>query len=144
MRNIVLIFSILITLVSCSKNEKDNPTDNSINGTWQLIGRTANNVDGSPNDWEQVENGYKITFNEDFTYESEISPANCNEIDSSIYLIENESELNIIETTITCINPEVFFQSTHSYSFDKNGHLNLKPIEPGCPEGCTFKFRKIE
>ncbi|SKB35215.1 hypothetical protein SAMN05660776_0640 [Salegentibacter holothuriorum] len=143
MKNIGLIFSIIITLASCSKSEQDNPTDNSINGTWQLIERTANNTDGSPNAWEQVENGYKITFNEDFTYESEINPTNCNEVVESIYLLENESELNIIEITITCINPEISFQSTDSYTFDKNGHLILKPIEPVCPEGCAFKFRKI-
>ncbi|MDX1700426.1 MAG: hypothetical protein R3250_07400, partial [Melioribacteraceae bacterium] len=75
---------------------------------------------------------------------SEISPTNCNEIDSSIFLLENESNLNIVETTITCINPDAFFQSTNSYTFDKNGDLILKPIDPPCPEGCAFKFTQIE
>lgn len=142
MKILILIFSVIV-LVSCSKSEENNPPENSIYGTWQLIERTANNVDGSPNGWEQVENGYKITFNEDFSYEAEINPANCNEVDRSIYLLENEPELNIIKTTITCINPEASFQSTHSYTFERAGHLILKPIEPACAEGCAFKFRKI-
>ena len=68
--------------------------------------------------------------NEDFSYESEISPTNCNEIDSSIFLLENESNLNIVETTITCINPDAFFQSTNSYTFDNYSSINAEALVP--------------
>lgn len=128
----------------CDKSEENNDTENSIYGTWQLTKRTANDFDGSPNDWEQVENGYTIIFNEDYSYESEINPSDCNEIGSSVYLVQNEGEVNILEISITCINPDMVFESTFSYAFEDATNLILTPIEPACPEGCAFKYKKIE
>jgi len=142
MKNFILILSLVIIVGGCSNSEENSDTLYSINGTWQLTKSTANNVDGTPNDWEQVENGYKITFNQDFSYESEINPTDCNEIGSSLYIVDSEE--NLLETSITCSNPDIVFESTFSYSFENATILILSPIEPACPEGCAFMYRKIE
>lgn len=144
MKNLILIFSLVVTVYSCSQNKENSHSENSIYGTWQLIERTANNYDGTINNWEQIENGYKITFNEDFSYESEISPSECNEISNSSFVIVNESSINTIEITINCNNPDISFESKDYYTFEDSSHLILNPIEPACPEGCSFKYKKIE
>ena len=144
MKNLILVFSLIIVTNSCSQSDENKQIENSIYGTWQLSDRTANNVDGTPNDWEQVENGYKITFNEDFSYNSEIYPNDCNEISSSTYITQSEEEINILEIIIICNNQSETFKSKYSYTFENSTHLILNPIEPVCPEGCVFKYKKIE
>lgn len=144
MKKLILIFSLTITLSSCSQSEENNEIENSIYGTWQLTERTANNVDGTPNDWESISNGYKITFNKDFSYESEIEPSNCNEVSSSVYNLRNESGSNILEITISCVDPNITFESKDSYTIEDATFLIISPIEPACPEGCAFKYKKIE
>ncbi|WP_445730886.1 hypothetical protein [Mariniflexile sp.] len=144
MKNLVLILILMIAISSCSQSDENKPIKNSIVGSWQLIERTANNANGTPNEWEQIEDGYIITFNQDSTYESEISPSECNEIDNSSYFVQNQSEENILEINITCINPNMVFESKYSYSFESANHLVMIPIEPACDEGCSFKYRKVE
>ena len=144
MKNLILIFNLIIVASSCSQSDENKQIENSIYGTWQLSERTANNVDGTPNDWEQIENGYKITFDENFSYKSEIKPTDCNEIISSTYITQSEEEINILEVTITCNNQSKTFKSKYSYTFENSTHLILNPIEPVCPEGCVFKYKKIE
>ncbi|MFD1614136.1 hypothetical protein [Gelatiniphilus marinus] len=143
MKNLVLMLSLTLAIGSCSQNEENIQTDASVYGTWQLIKSTANNVDGSPSGWQQVENGYKIIFNKDFSYESEIHPSDCNGISSSTYAVQNEPGNSTIETTIVCDNPNKTFKSKHSYSFEDATYLILTPIEPSCPEGCAFMFKKV-
>lgn len=135
----------MFTINSCSQQNEDNTdVESNIYGTWQLIEQTTNNIDGSPNDWEQVRNGYKITFNRDFSYESEIYPSNCNEVSSSVYNLINEPDGNLLEITISCVNPNTTFESKDFYSIEGSTFLIRSPIEPPCPEGCAFKFKKIE
>lgn len=136
--------SLVFTLGSCSQSEENNEIENSIYGTWQLIERKAGNVDGTPNDWESISNGYKITFNENSSYESEIEPSNCNEVSSSVYNLRNESEINILEITILCVDPNTTFESKDSYIIEDATFLILTPIEPECFEGCAFKYKKIK
>lgn len=144
MKKLVFMYILLIAVSSCSQSDENKPIENSIYGTWQLSERTANNVDGTPSDWEQIENGYKITFNNDFSYISEIYPTDCNEISNSTYIIQSEEEINILEITIVCNNQSKTYTSKYSYTFENSNLLILNPIEPDCDEGCLFKYRKIE
>jgi len=52
--------------------------------------------------------------------------------------------MNILEITIECTNPDTVFESQDSYSFENSNYLILRPIEPECPEGCAFKYKKLE
>lgn len=142
MKTMILILSILLLTTGCSEDETVQQ-ENSILGTWQLIETKFNDANGAGR-WEPFEIGRIIIFNQDLSYESEIYPTDCGGINSSTYRIQNESEINVVEITITCVNPNMVFESTDSFSFDENSNLILIPIEPECPEGCAFKYEKVE
>lgn len=134
----------MIAVSSCSQSNEKEQVKVSIIGTWQLVEEKYGNFDGGSGDWEQVENGRLITFNADLSYEPEITPSNCGEVNSSTYFLKNNSEMNVLEITIECTNPDSVFESQDSYSFENSTHLILRPIEPTCPEGCAFKYKKLE
>ena len=139
----ILILSFFFLITGCEKEKETDPQENSIYGTWQLIKRTSNNSDGSPNDWVSVSNGYSITFEEDLSYKSEINPLDCNEIYSSTFEIRKESENKVLEIEITCTNPNLVFRSKSNYSFIDSNNLILIPTEPACDEGCKSLYSKI-
>lgn len=144
MKKLILISVLLIAVNSCSQSSEKEQAEGSIAGTWQLVEERYGNFDGSSGNWEQIENGRLITFNADLSYEPEITPSNCGEVNSSSYFLQNNSEMNILEITIECTNPDTVFESQDSYSFENSNYLILRPIEPECPEGCAFKYKKLE
>lgn len=144
MKKLLLISVLLIAVISCSQSSEKEQVDGSIIGTWQLVEERYGNFDGSSGNWEQVENGRLITFNTDLSYEPEITPSNCGEVSSSTYFLNNSSEINVLEITIECTNPDTVFESQDYYSFENSIYLILRPIEPACPEGCAFKYKKME
>lgn len=56
MKNIFLILTSFLFATGC-RGDEAKQQENSIYGTWRLTKRTANNANGSPNDWENVYNG---------------------------------------------------------------------------------------
>ena len=166
MKNMILILLMLFFAIGCSEEEpKQQLKIPSIYGTWQLVEAWYFDI-ANPNNtnWGKVSNGYKITFNKDLSYEPEIKPYDCNEISSSVFVVQNDSEINtesekdilnfigvavhdnseinILETTITCTSSDITFKSKSIYVFQDATHLILIPIEPTCPEGCARKFKK--
>ena len=127
MKNMILILSFFFLITGCEKEKETDPQENSIYGTWQLVKRTSNNSDGSPNDWVSVSDGYSITFEEDLSYKSEINPLDCNEIYSSTFEIRKESENKVLEIVITCTKPNLVFRSKSNYSFFDSNNLILIP-----------------
>lgn len=124
----------MIAVSSCSQSEEKPDLEGSIVGTRQLVETRYNDVDETLGNWEQVENGREITFNEDMSYDSEINLSDCGDINASTYLTQNSSEMNILDIIITCDNPDMVFKSKDSYAYGDTNHLILKPIEPACPE----------
>ncbi|MDG1685250.1 MAG: hypothetical protein P8H63_04365 [Flavobacteriaceae bacterium] len=143
MKTMFLLFTFFFFASSCGEEKQTEPQESSIYGTWQLIKQTANNADGSPNGWQDIKDGRTITFNENLTYKSEITPHDCNEITTSTFEIRKESEIKALEIIIMCINPNMTFKSQYSYSFQDSTKLILVPIEPACVEGCAFLYKKI-
>ena len=70
LKKIAFILSLItITFLSCSKKD-DGITETSIFGTWKAIEyRVGDDIIGAPTpEWETLENGHEITFNENMTY----------------------------------------------------------------------------
>ena len=108
--------------------------------------RTANNANGSPNDWENVYNGYILKFEKNFRFESNestICQNNLNEGVFSMNTIENGTK-NIIEISISnCDNtPNGSLIRIFYYSFNEND-LILIPRESTCDQGCSYKYKKV-
>ena len=144
MKTLILISSIFFFITGCSEKETKQQ-ENSIYGTWGLSKRTANNANGSPNDWESVNNGFLLQFEEGLRFESNestICQNNLNEGIFSISTIENEIK-DVIEITINnCDNsPNGSFIRVFYYSFSKSD-LILIPKEPACDESCAFLYTK--
>ena len=91
MKTLVLIFSILISLSGCNDNDNRNKQETSIVGSWQLIKRTSNNIDDSPNYWENIDNGHNIIFRENLNYESNEFTACENNINQGIFKLNKVS-----------------------------------------------------
>lgn len=149
MKNIVLIFSLVITVSSCSQSEEinDNDMENSIYGTWQLTKRTANNPNGTPNDWENLSNGFILKFENDLKFESNESTICQNSLNEGVFSLSTaeNSTKDVVEITINNCdsNPNGSFIRAFYYSFNDND-LILIPKDPACDEGCAFKYEKIE
>ena len=142
MKNIFFILSIFFFFIGCSE-EETKQQENSIYGSWRLAKRTANNANGSPNNWENVNNGFILKFEESLRFksnESTICQNNLNEGMFSISTIENEDN---IEISIDNCNssPNDSFIRVFYYSFNEND-LILIPKDPACDEGCAFLYIK--
>jgi len=138
MKSLVLIFSILFSLTSCSEKET-NQQKNSIYGTWQLI-EIYQSDGGSNPQWISVDIGYTYIFNNDGTFSS----TRFTECTSGTYEISSDS----ITLDYSCVgfdtgveNPSGTF--IESYIFE-NAYLILTPSYLNCIEGCDYKFEKVE
>jgi hypothetical protein len=125
MKKMIILFSLLLTLSSCSEDDKEQVQENSIIGSWQLIERFDG---GSPNPIQEVQNGKIISFNSEMIYTD-------NSIDcDGIYSLEN----SIINIDIPCLD------ITFSYNFSfENEFLLLTDNPSNCDEGCYDKYKKI-
>jgi len=144
MKNLILTVSIIFVLNSCSQSNENNNFDNSIYGTWHLTKRTANNVDGTASEWENINNGFIITFKNDFKYESNESTICQNNLNEGVFSLskDDNSTNDVVEIIINNCdnNPNGAFVRSFYYSFNEND-LILTPKDPSCDEGCDFLYR---
>jgi hypothetical protein len=123
MKKFLLLLSlIIISFTSCSKND-DGFTETSIFGTWKAIqykvGDDATPSSNAP-EWETLENGHEIPFNENMTYfyKNFIFPSSCcTATNSCIFEIETEDENdNRLSRDYDCngtIEPAEYLDSYH-------------------------------
>lgn len=147
MKNMILILSMLLFIAGCSQEEAKQQ-DNTVYGNWKLTKRTANNIDGSSNNWENVKNGVNIIFDEDFIFKSNEFTVCNNYTNNGVFKLNEITESDIIKKTIEItINncqkkPNGIFTRSFYYSFSGNS-LILIPKKPACFEGCAFLYKKI-
>ena len=119
MKKLLLLSLILISSISCSNNDDDGFNETSIFGTWKAIEyRVGDDTTGSATpDWETIENGHEITFNENLTYfyENYNIPSCCTATNMCLYEIESEgSNDNRLSRDYDCngtIEPVEYFDS---------------------------------
>lgn len=129
------IFLLLITFLSISCNSDDSPPNNSLFGTWQLVGIYG----GFPSEWESINNGYVITLNEDGRFTS--TKFYC-ETGTFTYTTDSFTLVyDCPDFTAGFEDPPGVF--TEKYWLE-NGKLFLRPEYLGCVEGCTYQFKRIE
>ena len=129
MKKLLLMLAICFFILGCSE-EETKQQEQSIYGSWRLTKRTANNADGSSNDWEHVNNGFILKFHESLSFESNestICQNNLNKGMFSISTIENEAK-DIVEVSIdNCdSSPKGSLIRVFYYSFNGN---DLIPME---------------
>ena len=139
MKNLILLFSLILSFSSCSQNEEEKINDNSIVGTWKLIEGFVNTSMENNGEWKPIENGYYYTFNPNGTFVSNRF-GDCSE---GTYLLDDV----LITLKYDCNNLSSGFNEnpigtfTESYRI-KNNELFLSPKYIFC-EGCLWKFKKI-
>lgn len=138
MKNLILIFSMLITFVNCA-NDDINKQEDSIIGAWKLM-ETYIGDGGSNPKWTTVTDGYIYTFNSDGSFTSN----RFSECSKGVYslLADNltlDYECDGFTTGIE--TPEGTF--IEKFIFEKES-LILTPTYLTCIEGCDYKFKKIE
>ena len=144
MKTMYLILTMFLFITGCNE-EKTEQQENPIYGSWKLAKRTANNANGSPNDWQNVNNGFILKFEESLRFESNESTICQNNLNEGVFLIstiENEAK-DIIEVSINNCDgsPNGSFIRLFYYSFNEND-LILIPKDPACDEGCAFLYIK--
>tara|TARA_R110002050_G_scaffold247153_1_gene384970 strand:+ start:172 stop:576 length:405 start_codon:yes stop_codon:yes gene_type:complete len=131
MKNLILLFSLILSFSSCSQNGEEKINDNSIVGTWKLI--EVYSSDGGTNpQWKPVENGYTYTFYSNGVIKS--SKFNCD----GKYTLNTSNSVHI---EFDCNNSKM--NGNFDFKFmDEN--LIFTPNPNTCFEGCDEKFMKIE
>lgn len=139
MKNLILLFSLILSFSSCSQNEEEKINDNSIFGTWKLI-EVYSSDGGSNPQWKPVVNGYTYTFNLDGTFTSN----RFSECSIGKFELNNTTltlKFDCIGFTTGIESPE----GTFIENFIKNNNeIILKPTYLNCIEGCGNKFQKIK
>lgn len=138
MRTIILTLSILLSLTSCSDDDK-NSQDKNILGTWKLIeSKIGNGADAAQ--WTTVDDGYTYTFNEDGAfYSTRFSGCMTGRYELSNSTITLDYDCPGFDIGIE--NPSGTF--IENYVFE-NENIILTPSYMNCDEGCSYKFVKIE
>lgn len=140
MKNLILLFSLILSFSSCSQNEEEKINDNSIVGTWELIESFVNTSMENNGEWKPIENGYIYTFNLDGTFYSNKFPEctqgtyNLTDVLLTLEFNCNDFSSGFFET------PKGTF--VESYRI-RNNELFLSPRYIFC-EGCSWKFKKVE
>ncbi|MDO9038960.1 MAG: hypothetical protein Q7U59_11500, partial [Lutibacter sp.] len=111
MKNLFLLFCLIISLSSCNQNEEEIINDNSIVGTWKLIEKTASGNDGLPI-WKPVSDAqsYTYTFFEDGLVI--ISTNSCN----GVYNLNSSN--TIIKIVYDCNNSKS--EGSFNFTFERN------------------------
>ncbi|PCI34200.1 MAG: hypothetical protein COB60_06615 [Flavobacteriaceae bacterium] len=139
MKNLILLFSIILSFNSCSQNEEEKNSDNSIVGTWKLI-EVYSSDGGSNPQWKLVENGYIYTFKIDGTFTSNrFSECSIGKFELNNSNLTLRFDCNGFTTGIE--SPEGTFIENFN---KKNNEIILKPTYLNCIEGCGNKFQKIK
>ena len=130
MKNLILLFSLILFFSSCSQNEEEKNSDNSIVGIWKLIEFYSSDGGSNPQ-WRTIENGYTYTF-----YNNDIVKSSKYECDGA-FSISN----SIVHLAFDCNNSKI--NGNFDFKFiEKN--LILTPNPNTCFEGCNEKFMKIQ
>ncbi len=146
MKNMYLILTMLFLFTGCNE-EESKQQENSIYGTWQLTKRTGNNADDTPNDWENVNNGFILKFEDNLTFESNESTICENSLNTGEFSLSttNNDTKDIIEITINNCDSSSNGSFIRVFYYYFNGSdLVLVPKEPACDEGCAFLYNKTE
>ena len=139
MKNLIILFSLILSFTSCIQNEEERINDNSIVGTWKLVENFVDTSLENNGEWKSVENGYIYTFMLDGTFYSNKFPEttqgtynltdvlltlefNCNDFSSGFF----ETPNGTLVESYRIINNELF----------------LSPRYVIC-EGCLWKFKKV-
>jgi hypothetical protein len=126
MKKIVIVLAIIFTLFSCSENEQNIETENSIYGTWQLFER-YNGLSLLP--FTAIENGEIKTFSSENKYKSSF-----HDKEGKFFIKGSIIEVSIPELT----------QDTIKFVFSlKDNILNLSSFPSSCDEGCYDSYRRI-
>jgi len=138
MKNLILIFSILISLTSCNSDDT-NKQESTVIGNWKLI-ETYGSDGGNNPQWNSVANGYTYTFNQNGSFTSnrfsECSEGNYSILANNLTLDYGCSNFDTgIETPAGTFVEKLVFE---------NENLILTPTYLACIEGCAFKFEKIQ
>lgn len=141
MKNLILIFSLVITFSSCSQNDESKQTENTIYGAWKLSA-VYSNIGNGQNHWNSVQNGYTILMNTDTSFES----TKYEECNSGIF--EMDTILNTISFIFNCNNFNPCEENSSScvefFSLDGD-NLILSATYQNCDEGCPqFKFTRVK
>ncbi|WP_176328520.1 MULTISPECIES: lipocalin family protein [Arenibacter] len=139
MKNIILLFTIIISFSSCSQNDENQKNENSIYGTWKLVEIYGSDGGNSPQ-WNPVNNGYTYTFNSDNSFASN----RFSECSTGMYELTSSNltlKYNCDGFNTGIENPPGSF--VENYVFESN-HLILTPTYLNCDEGCSYKFEKVE
>lgn len=139
MKNLILLFSLILSFSSCSQNGEEKINDNSIVGTWKLI-EVYSSDGGSNPQWKPVENGYTYTFNIDGTFTStRFSECSVGKFELNNSTLTLRFDCNGFTTGLE--SPV----GTFIENFNKNNNeIILKPTYLNCIEGCGNKFQKIK
>ncbi|WP_445731196.1 hypothetical protein [Mariniflexile sp.] len=138
MKNLILLFSIILSFSSCSQNDEGKIDNISIVGTWKLI-EVYSSDGGSQPRWFSVDNGYTYTFESNGTFNStRFSECQTGKFSfTSRQLILN---YDCKDFTSGIESPA----GTFVENFTKNNNeIILKPTYITCIEGCGYKFIKI-
>lgn len=140
MKNLILLFSMILSISSCSKDSEDRMNNNSILGTWKLSSSFINTSLENDGEWKQIENGYKYIFKSDGTFYSdrfkECVEGSYHLTDLKITLIYNCPDF----TSNLGENPKGTF--VEKYRIEDN-ELFMSPDYIFC-EGCLWKFKRIQ
>ncbi len=147
MKNVTFIISMFLLLSSCSSDDNSN-MDTRLFGNWELIKLGTGNESGELQ-WQDIEDGYYISLNNNLTYETNNTAACANNgVNNGSYTTtENTEEYelsNIITITIdNCTNePNSTVEESYFYKFE-NDNLILIPRDSSCIEGCQYVFKKL-
>ncbi|WP_445731197.1 hypothetical protein [Mariniflexile sp.] len=131
MKNLILLFSIILSFSSCSQNDEGKRDNNSIIGAWKLV-EIYSSDGGSNPQWNQINNGFTYTFYNNGDVKS--SKFNCD----GKYKINTSNSLHI---EFDCDDSKM--KGNFDFTFLENNLIfTLNPNT--CIEGCTEKFMKIE
>ena len=130
MKKLFPISILLLSLISCARNNNSSPTP-SIIAKWKQTALYNSNGGSSPA-WQQVTNGYTIEFFNNGTFTS----TKHSECAAGNYTVSASNKINM---TYTCAG------FTNSYleeiEANTNTELILKPTYLNCDEGCSVKSK---
>lgn len=135
----ILLFSAFIfSLQGCTTDDKDDESNQSIIGAWQLT--EASISAGGASEWNRVDDGETYQFFEDGSFTS----TSFDDCSKGEFILENQ----ILSLNYTCPNFETGLENeagfiTYEVKFENDGFL-LIPKSVVCVEGCAYKFTRTK
>jgi hypothetical protein len=141
MKTLFYSLIIIVTFISCSKNDNDIQTNPNLIGKWQLVEKAllyTDEIDSNnpiDNSWKPVTAGYTYQFNKNGTFSSTEFTEKIN----GTYTIDKNNEIKLISNST----------AVHNYSFDKITIENNTPTQLtlkrlGVFVGNNYKFKRMD